>query len=212
MKYDLHIHTHRSACSILKPRTLLKVAKKAGLDGIAVTDHDTVKGGLEVKKENRDKDFEVIPGVEVYTNKGHVLGYYVEEEIRSRDFFDVVGEIKRKGGIVGIAHPFRFLPMLRASFRGMNVKKCFDVVECYNARTFYFGNRSAIKFAEKYGLGKVAGSDAHFSFEVGRCRTLFDGDLVSAIKRRKTKVEGSSVTGLVGSTLSFFTKRVFRRW
>ena len=77
MKYDLHIHTHHSACSILKPKTILKIAKKVGLDGIAVADHNTIKGGQEVSKANKDKNFEVIPGIEVSTDRGHVLGLYV---------------------------------------------------------------------------------------------------------------------------------------
>ena len=83
MKYDLHIHTYNSACSILKPNTILKIAKRVGLDGIAVADHNTIKGGLEVSKANKDKNFEVIPSIEVNTDRGHVLGLYVNKEIKS---------------------------------------------------------------------------------------------------------------------------------
>ena len=212
MKYDLHIHTHNSACSILKPRTILKIAKKVGLDGIAVTDHNTIKGGIEVFKENKDKDFEVIPGIEVNTNKGHVLGLYINKEISSKEFLNVLDEIKKQGGIAIIAHPFRLMPHLRSNLKGIKPKKYLDAVECYNARTSYFGNKSAMKFAEKFNLAKTAGSDAHFSFEIGRCTTLFDGDLTDAIKKRRTKVQGSNITGLLGSILSGLNKHLLRRW
>jgi len=212
MRYDLHVHTHNSACSILKPHTILKVAKKIGLDGIAVCDHNTIRGGIEVSKANKDKDFEVIRGVEVNTDRGHVLGLHVNKEIRAKDFFKVVDNIKKQGGIVIIAHPFRLLPKLRSNLKGVDVKKYLDAVECYNARTSYFGNRGALKFADKFNLAKTGGSDAHFSFEIGRCTTLFDGDLVDAIKKRKTKVTGSNITGIVGSTFSFINKEVLRRW
>ncbi|MEA2038077.1 MAG: PHP domain-containing protein [Nanoarchaeota archaeon] len=211
MKYDLHIHTHYSACSILKPKTILKVAKKAGLDGIAVNDHNTIKGGVVVSKENKDKDFEVIPGIELATDRGHLLGLYVNEEIKSRDFFEAVDSIRKQGGLAIIAHPFRIVPHLRSNIKSIDVKKHLDAVECYNARTSYFGNKSAMKFADKFDLAKTAGSDAHFSFEIGRCVTRFDGDITNAIKKQKTQVEGSNVTGLLGSTFSFFEKHLLRR-
>lgn len=212
MKYDLHVHTHNSACSILKPKTILKIANRIGLDGIAVADHNTIKGGIEVNKANRDKDFEVIPSIEINTDRGHVLGLYVNKEIKSRDFFAVSNEIKKQGGIAILAHPFRLLPNLRSNLEGINVSKYLDAVECYNARTSYFGNRGAIKLAEKFNLAKTGGSDAHFSFEIGRCVTIFDGSLVKAIRGKRTIVKGSNITGLLGSTFSFFKKNIFRRW
>jgi predicted metal-dependent phosphoesterase TrpH len=212
MRYDLHVHTHNSACSVLRPETILKIAKMVKLDGIAVVDHNSIKGGQEVKKANKDPDFEVIPSIEVSTDRGHVVGLYVNEEIKSRNFFDVSDAIKKQGGIVIIAHPFRMIPKLRSKLKGVNVKKYLDGMECYNARTSYFGNRSSIRFAEKFDLAKTGGSDAHFSFEIGRCVTVFDGNLRKAIRERKTNVEGSNVLGILGSTLSFVNKRVFRRW
>lgn len=212
MRYDLHIHTHYSACSVLKAETILKIAKRVGLDGIAVVDHNTIKGGVEVSKANKDKDLEVIPSIEVSTDRGHVVGLYVNKEIKSREFFAVSDEIKKQGGIVILAHPFRLLPHLRSNVKGIDARKYLNAVECYNARTSYFSNRSAMKFAEKFNLAKTGGSDAHFSFEIGRCVTLFDEDLREAIRRKKTRVEGSNVTGLLGSTLSFFKKDVLRWW
>ena len=212
MKYDLHIHTHNSACSNLKPKTILKIAKKVGLNGIAVTDHNTIKGGIEVFNENKDKDFEVIPGIEINTDRGHVLGLYVNKEIKSKKFISVVDQIKRQGGIVIIAHPFRIIPKLRSKLQGININEYLDGIECYNARTSYFGNNSATKLAEKSNLAKTGGSDAHFSFEIGRCVTLFDGNITDAIKKRKTRVEGSNITGLLGSTFSFFKKNILRWW
>ena len=50
--YDLHIHSKYSACSNLKLKIILKFAKKRKLDGIAVTDHNTMKGALQLKKLN----------------------------------------------------------------------------------------------------------------------------------------------------------------
>ena len=86
MKYDLHMHTHYSKCSNLKPEILLKIAKKRGLNGIAITDHNVVEGALKVKKLNKDKDFEVIVGEEISTDAGEVLAYYLNKEIKKGKF------------------------------------------------------------------------------------------------------------------------------
>ncbi|MBW2988731.1 PHP domain-containing protein [Candidatus Woesearchaeota archaeon] len=212
MKYDLHIHTHHSICSILRPNTILKMAKRAGLDGIAVVDHNSVKGGIDVSKANKDKDLEVIPSTEISTDRGHVIGIYVNKEIMSREFFAVCDEIKKQNGIAILAHPFRLFPHLRSKIKKIDISKCLDGIECHNGRTSYFSNRSATRLAKRFNLAETGGSDAHFSFEVGRSFTLFEGDLRDAIRKRETVAGGSNVTGIAGSTFSFFKKHVFRMW
>ena len=52
---DLHIHSKYSYDGILEPKDIVKIAIKKGLDGIAITDHNTVKGALEAKKYEYDK-------------------------------------------------------------------------------------------------------------------------------------------------------------
>jgi len=73
MKLDLHIHSKYSKDSLLKPETILKVAKKRGLGGIAVTDHNTIKGGLFTQKINDDKNFVVIVGSDIKTEYGDII-------------------------------------------------------------------------------------------------------------------------------------------
>ena len=137
MKYDLHIHTRNSRCSGLSPKAVLKTAKKQGLDGIAVTDHNSIKGGLEVARLNKDKNFKVIVGSEIKTNKGEVLGYYLNKDIKSRDFFDVIDSIHRQGGLAVIAHPFAS-GITRKGFHlnFKEIKKIIDGVEGFNGRCF----------------------------------------------------------------------------
>ncbi|MCW3133792.1 MAG: PHP domain-containing protein [Methanophagales archaeon] len=43
MKYDLHIHSKYSSDGIIEPEKIIKIALKRGLDGIAITDHSTIK-------------------------------------------------------------------------------------------------------------------------------------------------------------------------
>lgn len=211
MKYDLHNHTHHSPCSNLKPEVLLKTAKKKGMDGIAVTDHNTMKGARKVRKLNKDKDFEVILGEEVQTNYGDVIGLYLKKEIISREFFSVVDEIKAQDGLIIIPHPFRKSTNSMHTFRYPieKIKNKIDAIECFNARMLPGDNEKSQKVAKKLGIAGTGGSDAHFRFEVGRAYTIFDGNLRKAIKQKKTKYEGTILYGPFGGLLSFLRRRLF---
>ncbi|MBW2980338.1 PHP domain-containing protein [Candidatus Woesearchaeota archaeon] len=202
MKYDLHVHTNYSLCSNLKPEVILKAAKKKGLDGIAVTDHNEIKGALKVKSLNKDKDFEVVVSSEIRTDKGDVLAYYINKKIKSRGLFEVLDEIKQQGGLAVVAHPYRLLPHLRFRYPIEKIKDKIDGIECLNSRSSFLTNNAALKISNKVNLAKIAGSDAHFRFELGKAFTIFDGDLRKAIKNKKTRVDGSSVTGFVGGSMS----------
>ena len=209
MKYDLHNHTHYSTCSNLKPDILLKLVKKRGMNGIAVTDHNTIKGALKVKKLNKDKDFEVIVGDEVKTNYGDVLTYYLQEEIKSRDFFSVVDEVKKQSGLIAIPHPFRtsINPTHKFKYPINKIKNKIDAIECFNARMLPGNNDKAQRLAKNLKIPGIGGSDAHFRFEIGRAYTIFDGDLRKAIKQNKTSYEGTILYGPFGGLLSFLRNR-----
>ena len=209
MKYDLHMHTHYSKCSNLKPAIILKLAKKK-LNGIAITDHHEIKGALEVKKLNKDKDFEVIIGEEISTNYGDVLVYYLSEKIDAIDFYEVVDETKKQGALITIAHPFRTTLIHNHKFKLPleKVRNKIDAVECFNARTLPGDNAKANKIADKLNIAKTAGSDSHFFFEIGTACTIFDNDLRDAIKSKKTKVDGTIMLGAFGGALSYLKKRL----
>lgn len=81
MGYDLHTHSIYSDGS-LKPLELVQKAVKSGLDGIALTDHDTVSGLQEAVVEAEKYRFTFIPGIELTTDFGdsevHILGYNLD--------------------------------------------------------------------------------------------------------------------------------------
>jgi len=206
-KYDLHIHTYHSSCSRIRPKKLLQIAKKRGLNGIAVTDHNTIQGGLETKKLNKDKDFEVIVGAEIKTPRGEILGYYLKKEIKSREPEEVIDEIHKQGGIAVAAHPFTWgLLRTAAKFDKKELKK-LDGFETFNSRnTFRWENELAVQFAQKHKLAQTAGSDSHFYYEIGRAFTLFNGSLRNAIKKRKTVIMGRISPLPFGRAFSMFKK------
>lgn len=81
MKIDLHLHSHVSD-GRLSPASLVRSAAAAGLELIALTDHDTSAGVLEAQAEGRELGVRVIPGIEVSSRHEelelHLLGYFVE--------------------------------------------------------------------------------------------------------------------------------------
>ena len=211
MKYDLHNHTYYSKCSNLKPEILIKAAKKKGMDGIAVTDHNTMKGALEARKLNKDKDFEVILGEEIGTNFGDVIGLYLKKEIKSKEFFSVIDEIKAQDGLIIIPHPFRTSSNPNHLFKlpFEKIKNKIDAIECFNARMLPGDNEKSQVVAKRLKIAGTGGSDAHFTFEIGKAYTIFEGSLRRAIKQKKTRYEGTILYGPFGGLLSFFRRRLF---
>jgi hypothetical protein len=160
--------------SFLEPRTIVKIALKQGLSIIAVTDHNTVKGGLIAMKEAlATKNLTVIPGVEVKTNLGDVIGLFVQNEIETRDFHEVVNAIRDQDGLVILPHPFKGHKELE------NLIGCADAGEALNGRTSKTKNAQALQILRKTCKPIIASSDAHFAFEIGRVRTRFFGDFIT---------------------------------
>jgi predicted metal-dependent phosphoesterase TrpH len=170
LRCDMHIHTKYSKDSRMEPREILRVAKQVGLDCIAITDHNTIRGGVETKRIRGD--IKVIVGSEVKTKQGEVIGYNLNESIRSRDLFGAVDEIKSQGGLVSVPHPFDFV---RCGVNDENVldslRGKIDFMEI-NARSFGPFNERSRAYAKKRRIPLVGGSDAHMPFEIGKCTTL----------------------------------------
>ena len=206
MRYDIHNHTWFSRCSTLDPARLIKLAKARGLQGIGVTDHDTIKGGEYTKKINTDKDFEVIVGSEVYTDRGHVLGIFLNKDIKSRVYEEVIEEIKDQGGISVIAHPYRYLPGAYFKWRSLDKSKLPDAIEIANSRTNMFGNKKAKKLALELGKPMTGGSDAHFEFEVASCYSEFEGDFRKALLKGSTRGFGKGRGFFMAGPLSGLAK------
>lgn len=176
MIFDLHIHSKLSFDSLMSPEDILKIAKMKGLSGVAVTDHNTIMGGLEAQKINDDSEFLVIVGAEIYTDIGDVIGLYLNEEIKSRTFLEVIDEIRSQEGIVVLPHPFRGHKLSERLIYAV------DAIESFNSRTMKSDNQRAEELAIKYNKTSIGGSDAHFSSEIGLGSTLIECNIVDDVK------------------------------
>jgi predicted metal-dependent phosphoesterase TrpH len=207
MRYDLHTHTKYSGDGTLAPAELIRIAKKMGLDGIAITDHNQAEGALKAAKLNRDKDFEVIAGEEISVEgRKHLLAYYINEKVKPGNILEVIDKLRQQGAILVPAHPFDFFRKHFSMEELKEISRKVDAVEVLNGRDALFFLQKAKRFAVQQGLAMTAGSDAHFSFEVGRARTVFEGSLRDAIRKRKTAPEGLVFAGYLGGALTFLAK------
>jgi predicted metal-dependent phosphoesterase TrpH len=81
--YDLHIHTIHSD-GLYTPAQVIDLARRTGLGGIAITDHDSVSGVAEAERAAKATDVEVVPGVEITAEfqgrELHLLGYFIRPD------------------------------------------------------------------------------------------------------------------------------------
>ncbi len=205
-KYDLHLHTKYSKCSTSDPAKLLKRAKKRKLDGIAITDHNEIRGALKIAKMNDDPNFEVIVGEEVMTDQCELLVYYVKDRIKPGKYEDVIREVRRQGAVCSVAHPFTKGKRARIDvgfFEGLSRELLPDAMEGFNGRLIFpLGNRKARALAKKLGLPTTGGSDGHFLFEIGAGYTIFEGDLKTAMKNGLVKHGGKKKLPMIQRLLS----------
>jgi len=130
LKIDLHVHTVYSGDSSITLEKAIVAAKKAGLDGFAITDHDSV----EMNKKILGKNFDliIIPGVEVTSKDGHILGLGVLEPIKPNlSAFETVKKIHELGGLAIAPHPLN--PFKHSLNKDVVEKIGVDAVETANA-------------------------------------------------------------------------------
>lgn len=212
MKYDLHVHSKYSSDGYLDPEVIIQTARKRGLSGVAITDHNTIQGGLETKKYETE-DVHVIVGSEIKTDRGEVIGLFLNEEIQPSRFTDVVQEIKDQNGIVITPHPFD-------KIRGNGIKptkddaSMIDCVEVYNSRCLLSKyNLQAQEFALEHKLRISAGSDAHFASEIGKAGIMVNTELNQSDELKKILLKGnSSFFGEKSSFINLGLTKVLKIW
>ncbi len=214
---DMHVHTIFSD-GVHTVREILRYAKIKGLNGIAVTDHNTAIGALKALNEARNLGLLVIPGVEVNCREGHILLYGIREELPQRlrrkpDVHEVIDYGLENSVLVSIAHPYGRALFLRYPIVEMTeILHRIRGIEVLNGRTPMSRNKLALELAEKLGKVYTAGSDAHVVDELGRVRVLVDDpvesyeDFLEYVKQRKIKVIGS--TTILGIAVGIAKRKI----
>jgi predicted metal-dependent phosphoesterase TrpH len=191
IRVDLHNHTYYSPDSILSPRRFVREARRRGLDVVAVTDHNTIRGALAVRELSEQP---VIIGAEIKSADGEILGLFLSKQVpKGLAASETIARIKDQGGIVGVPHPFDSLRSALNEDVVLTLIDRIDFIEARNARiVFSAHNDKARDFAATHALPTTAGSDAHSPWEVGHCYVEMPpfegpGDFIAALHQGRLK-------------------------
>ena len=192
LRIDMHMHSHYSCDAITKPETMIKLAKKKNI-GIAITDHNNCKAWSELKLLAKKHDVPLILGEEIKVfDKGKVIGeligYFMNHEVEPDPYLEVIDALHAQDAFVSVAHPF---DSFRKPFQRLEqVKHKVDAVEIFNARGYNSSfNEKTKAFVEKNNLAFTAGSDAHFSEEIGNA--FIESDATELDEFRKLLKKGN---------------------
>jgi len=215
--FDLHLHSTHSPDGEMTPADLVRTAVAKGLNGIALTDHNSTRGIKEARDEARKfEGFLVIPGMEVSSKEGHILALGVEGPIAiGLEVAETVDRIRAAGGLPVASHPFRrFTGIGEDCIRSAR----FEALEVLNGRSPSRKNLRACQLAIDLKLGLSAGSDGHKVSEVGRCYLVTDSDpgsvdgFLEMIRRNKVRAWGRSASYIeVARTLTKITRELVKR-
>jgi predicted metal-dependent phosphoesterase TrpH len=200
---DIHVHTSpASPCSSAPVDALIEEAKRIGLDGICLTDHNHTWKQEEVDALSRRHDFLVLRGNEITTDQGDMLVFGFDTDVKGIiRLEDLKRDVLDAGGIIIAAHPFRGFLTFGVEKLGLTPEKAkarelfqyVDAVEVLNGKVTPRENAFSGEVAELLGYPVTGGSDAHEVDEVGLYATRFgiavqsEKDLIGAVKKGLTE-------------------------
>ena len=202
---DMHIHTIASDGTASAAQILDYVERRTDLDVIAIADHERIEAGLECRRLARERGgrVEVVVGEEVTTRSGHLLGVFLQAQLkRGVRLETTVAEIHEQGGLAIVPHPFSAFTKGMRKHAIMRVHLSadplvyWDALEAYNPSTAgKFGRAGTIRLAAELGLPIVGNSDGHTLETIGTGRTFFPGSTAEDYRRA---VLAGTTTGSCG--------------
>ena len=186
MKFDLHVHTTLSSCSQLTLEQILNNAQAKGLNGVCITDHDTMAAAASLQEGIQENDLCVLVGMEYATQGGDFLLFGPFENLPiGLPAETVLAAVDNAGGVAIAAHPCR---PGRSTDISLLEKGLCRIIEGVNGRNAAQANQAVVPWPEHYQVGIVGGSDAHTLDELGQIPTRFNvpiqsrADLIRALK------------------------------
>lgn len=196
---DLHVHTSpASPCSSAPVDDVIDEARRIGLDGICLTDHNHVWPREAVEDLCQRHGFLVLRGNEITTDQGDMLVFGLEKDIKGIITLEELRkEVLEAEGCIIAAHPFRGFLTFGVGKLGLSPEKAMerplfkwvDGVEVLNSKVTAKENALALRVAEGLHLTGTGGSDSHEVIEVGIYATSFSAsihdekELIEALKK-----------------------------
>ncbi len=167
LKADLHIHTEYSMDCSTPLEKIINRCLELKINCITIADHGTIEGALKMQEL---APFTVIVAEEILTTHGEIMGMFLKETVPGgKSAEETISRIRAQGGLVCIPHPYDKVrhsaldPAVLEQIAGQ-----IDVVEVFNSRSpLLRSSARALAFAQKHGLARSAGSDAHTPHEIG---------------------------------------------
>jgi len=201
MRLDLHVHTIYSAVpgfpflrdSFNHFEDIVRVAREKGIDGVGITDHNTLEGAVRFKEYVRRKGFnvEVVVGEEVKTRSGDIIALDIETRIPPRmTVEETLDRIRDCNGLSVVAHPYAYNGVGEEIVRTLR----FNLIETLNSCVPSKMNDKAKELAVQLGLPGAGGSDAHRPKVIGNALTVVRGDapVRESLEKGRTIVEGKT--------------------
>lgn len=194
-------------------QSILRAAKRQGLGGVAITDHNVI---LEELPERETGGVRLIWGEEVLTTEGEIIGLFLSRPILpGRSPGETIAAIREQGGITYLPHPFKTTGNPWGEKTLMSILPEIDVIEVLNGRLLDHGaNRAAARLAGEAGILAGAGSDAHTAWEVGRAYVEmpdFDGPASFLASLQRGRVMGQPPSRLWRLLMNRFTRKGLRQ-
>jgi predicted metal-dependent phosphoesterase TrpH len=193
MKMDIHIHSKYSKDSLSSPKCILKTVKKKKLDAFSVTDHNTLKGSLAIRKlikgSKSDKAPLFISGIEVNTNIGDVICLFIDKKLKSQNINDLIDEVKDRDGILILSHPYASHSFNKSD----DFLKKIDGIETFNSRVTPKQNKKAKSLDETLNKPKIGVSDSHWLETIGNGYTIIEEEASSSEEIRRLIKKGLTI-------------------
>jgi len=188
---DLHTHTNVSDGWPSPIEIVDHASRRAGIQVLAITDHDTIEGALRAAEyAARRSRLQVVIGEEVSSRDGHIIGLFLEKRVRpGLSAAATIHAIHDQGGLAVAAHPFwrtqrRSSASVVHGVGWLAAELDFDAVEVENATPgFFVFNQMAHRLNSGLGVASLGGSDAHIVDAVGRAYTEFAGHTPAALRK-----------------------------
>ena len=195
------MHTSCSRRVTASAEEMYASAKAKGLDKIAVTDHNTLKGALSLAE--KDPDF-IIVGEEITCDApGEIIGLFLKEAVpEGKNAAYTLDALHEQNAFIFIPHPFAPFHFFCPPEFILKIADRIDAIEIRNGRNFHLLNTCAAAFSFFSKLRGICGSDAHLQKDVGKAGMLLPkfstaDELRSSLQAAKPFGRGQSVVNSV---------------